>query len=165
MRRSSRARDIKMTSSKKNEETNRHRRRTNRPRRLSWSRLPVLCCAPRLRSKERARRKIIIIIIGLRMVLRARRLQRATMRVFSKCRLALHRGTKGKNNKRRWALVTKKQRLLRKNVESYSSSDAWLERASEMERSKAPHSGRRRRAPKGILRPAFFVGSLHLLLP
>ena len=46
---------------------------------------------------------------------------------------------KGKNNKRRWAPGNKP--TLAKDVESCSSSDAWLERATESRRSGLPHSG------------------------
>ena len=42
----------------------------------------------------------------------------------------------------------KKPTLTAKDVESYSSSGAWLERATEIERSKAPHSGEKEEGAK-----------------
>ena len=61
-------------------------------------------------------------------------------------------GKKGEEQQTALGAGNKKPTLTAKDVESYSSSGAWLERATEMERSKAPHSGEKEEDAK--LRPS-----------
>ena len=144
MRRSSRARDIKMTSSKKNESSSKKNESSSKKNESSPKTFVVaitcaLLCSPlaiegtSAAENNNNNRSPYGVTRSSSSTSDDARLLEVPPRPPP--------GNKGEEQQTALGARNKKTTLTAKNVESYSSSDAWLERASEMERSKAPHSG------------------------